>query len=84
MRAYGYARGRPDDDDEEPVLLELSEVTFVGTPDALREVAEFLIAASQDLEKYGQDFGHVHLQHKNPRWRSMMPQFVDVIVARGS
>lgn len=29
MRAYGYARGRPDDDDEEPVLLELSEVSFV-------------------------------------------------------
>jgi hypothetical protein len=55
MKAYGYQK-----DGEE--LLELKEVTFQLGLDEIENLIQFFSAARDDLEKFGDEFGHSHLQ----------------------
>lgn len=76
LTAYGV----PDGDErlESPVRLE--EVTLVATPDALREVAAFLIRAADLMDLHGEAFGHEHLRSF---CRGLTPKSADIIISRG-
>ncbi len=62
-------------------LMEMSEITFEGSPTELRAIAAFLTRSADELEKHGKNFGHNHLKdEKHPApWSS---DAVDVIVAQ--
>lgn len=77
IRAFGHRRNQPDGDDRP---IELSEVTFVASPAALRRIAQHLHEAAAALERHGPAFGHAHLQDAWDGWTSAD---VDVIVASG-
>ncbi len=72
MKGFGYRR----DDDVLPVM-ELSEMTFTGTPDEIRRIAHFLEWAADEMERLSAKFGHRHLRDK---WRKWNKKHVDVIV----
>lgn len=73
--AFGYADVEPTEEDTE--LLSLREVTFVASPDSLREIAAFLLQAASWMEARGDRFGHEHLRDSlRERWEG-----TDVIVA---
>lgn len=60
--AYGY----PEEEEEEEERTEpiaLREVTFVASPDSLREIAAFLLQAASTIEAHADKFGHAHLCH---------------------
>jgi hypothetical protein len=72
INAWGYSRS----DDE---LLEMREVTFNATPDALRDVARFLTETA-DLLASGQfKHSHEHIESFVSDWRTRFPQ-IDFIV----
>jgi hypothetical protein len=62
-------------------LVELSEVTFVASPEALREIAVFLHKAADQMEQTGERFGHSHIQDEVEGWADYEPGRPDVIVA---
>jgi hypothetical protein len=41
---------------------QLKEVTFCGSPEVLRCVAEFLQRAATAMERHGAEFGHMHFE----------------------
>ena len=57
MRCYGYAH---KSEDEKP--MELSEVTLVGSPATLRDLARFLLLVAEKMEDHGDQFGHEHFE----------------------
>lgn len=75
MKFYAYPDGKPLN---EHGLVELSELTFRGDADALRTIAQFLLASADEMDKLGQHFGHSHLQDACETWDENWP---DVIVA---
>ena len=62
-------------------LVELSETTFVASPDALRAIATFLARAAEEMEQRGERFSHTHIQDEVEDWRDHEPEWPDVIVA---
>jgi hypothetical protein len=76
MKAHGYAKKQLSPQG----LLEISEVTFSGAPCSIREVARFLLAAADEMERRGGRFSHSHIREHFPEWHERWP---DVIVARG-
>jgi hypothetical protein len=74
--AYGYAKRTVSENG----LVELTEVTLVGTPSELRRIAAFIALGADAIEKHGAKFGHEHLQDQadlKPRWDDSA---VDLIV----
>lgn len=71
--AYGY----PEEEEEERTEpISLREVTFVASPDSLREIAAFLLQAASSMEVHGDRFGHEHLRDSlRERWEG-----ADIIV----
>jgi uncharacterized membrane-anchored protein YjiN (DUF445 family) len=76
MKVFGRISRHCSDDE----LVELSEATFVGSPDALRKVATFLTHAAEQLEQRGNRFVHSHIQDEVEDWSSHEPEWPDVIV----
>lgn len=62
-------------------LLEMKEVTFVTSPQVLREVARFLVAAAQEMEagKLSESW-HRHIGNVVQDWDARFPG-KDIIVA---
>jgi ankyrin repeat protein len=58
MELYGHPL--EDDDDEKSFVLR--QVGFRADPATLRNVAEFLKQAADEIEEWGLDFGHRHYQ----------------------
>jgi hypothetical protein len=56
----------------------MKEVTFSGSPSAIRAVAEFLLQAADEMET-SERFDHLHAQDEMPSWVESWP---DVIVVR--
>lgn len=77
MKVFGRIHRHCSDDG----LVELSEATFVGSPDALRQIAAFLSHAAQQLEQRGERFSHAHIQDEVESWGSHESEWPDVIVA---
>lgn len=75
LKAYGYSPNVPASGGPLP----LSEVSFVGDPATLREVAAFLLHSADEMERHGEAFGHEHLCDT---WDGWQPGSADVIVAR--
>jgi hypothetical protein len=73
MKIFGYAKKQAS----LPGLLEMSEVSFVGSPEQIRAVARFLTDSADKMEQ-SQSFGHSHFQDECPEWQEEWP---DVIVA---
>ena len=74
MKAYGYSNSV----DVEGGPLSLSEVSFCGTPEALRKVAMFLNEMAEAMEG-NHKFGHSHLRDMCPEWGE---DSADVIVVK--
>jgi hypothetical protein len=75
MKAYGYAKKTISDKG----LLEMGEVTFTGSPSSIREIARFLMAAADEIEKHQGRFDHAHMGEGCESWLDEWP---DIIVAR--
>ena len=75
LKAYGYSSRVP----ASRGALPLTEVSFVGDPATLRQVAAFLLRSADEMERHGAAFGHEHLRDAWEGWR---PGSADVIVPR--
>jgi hypothetical protein len=73
MKLYGYATGT--DEPEQVVPSELAEITLVASPDELRAIATFLLAAADGMEKRGKNWEHEHLADKHKEFHNS-PHFV--------
>jgi hypothetical protein len=75
---YGYALKELDDG---PGLLEMKEVTFSAEPSVLREIGNFLIAMSRQMDAGGfAKTSHRHIGDVIPDWDGRFPN-KDIIVA---
>jgi hypothetical protein len=59
MKIFGYEV--TDSEDWQP-LLTLREATIKTTPENLRKIAKFILQAADEMEEFGEDFDHMHLQ----------------------
>jgi len=76
-KAFGRAKKKASKDG----LLEMSEITFVGSPADLRKIAAFIVKSAAELERHGKEFGHNHLRDE----RDLGPwtdEGVDVIITQ--
>ena len=58
----------------------MSEVTFSGASSSIRQVAQFLLAAADEMDRRGPQFSHAHIGEHFSDWHERWP---DIIVARG-
>lgn len=73
MKIHGYKdEGLPI---EQIGPSELAEITLVATPHELREIAAFLKAAADNMERLGPEYDHEHLSDKKPGFEGS-PHFV--------
>ncbi len=72
LTLFGYEQGS-----EAEAPLKLEEVSIAADPATLRRMAEFLVHAAGEIEKYGSKFGHEHFEDfdGDPRRK---PRFVVV------
>ncbi|MBA4501357.1 Imm32 family immunity protein [Marinobacterium marinum] len=64
MDIYGYKEKDTNIDG----LMKLRDIGISASPATLRAVAKFLIAAADELEDMGDDFGHLHLMDEWEGW----------------
>jgi hypothetical protein len=76
MKTFGYAKKKVSPKG----LLEMREITFTGSAASIREVAGFLLAAAEEMEKHGHRFDHMHIGERCSNWLEKWP---DIVVARG-
>jgi hypothetical protein len=70
MKVFGY----PNRTVNPHGLVELREVTFVGTPTMLRGIAGFLLAAAEQMEeKATGSFNHLHMCSYSDVWQDTWP-----------
>ena len=74
MKAYGYSS--KVDIGEGP--LPLSEISFWGEPEVLREIAKFIELMANEIQ-CNPDFDHKHLRDS---WREWQDDYPDVIIGR--
>lgn len=56
-----------DTDDEK--FFEVEELRIDGDPDQLRYLAHFILREAEEIAKYGDDYGHTHLQDEWKGWK---------------
>ena len=47
----------------------LSEVAISASPDTLRDLADFLLAAAKEMEELGAEYDHLHLMDEWDKWK---------------
>jgi hypothetical protein len=73
---YGYSAKQVN----EYGLMEMREVTFATSPEVLREIADFLNAMADLMEKGGfRNCSHRHIDNVVRNWRNRFPD-KDVVV----
>jgi hypothetical protein len=73
MKIHGYSdQGLPI---KEIRPEELAEITLVASPAELRQIAAFLSAAADNMERMGAIYSHEHLADKQPGFDNS-PHFV--------
>ena len=77
MKTFGYAKKKLSPQG----LLEMREVTFIGSAASIREVARFLLVAADEMEKNGAQFSHMHIGEQCSHWLEKWP---DIVVSRRS
>ena len=71
MKLFGHTHSS-----DQPV--ELREVTFQASPDALRTIARFLEQMATELEEAPSGFEHCHVLDTIEEWPSQWPDLVVV------
>lgn len=72
MKIYGYEKNGKK-------LLVLKEASIVADVETLREIAAFINKTADEIEKYGEDFGHSHFQDYKKYFGE---EWSDIIVCR--
>lgn len=72
MKIFGYKTCDVNDEG----LLEMKEVTFLGKPKQLRQIADFLRSAADFIEANPGEFDHDHISSSNPAWNDDYPEVV--------
>ncbi len=68
MKLHGYPEeGKPQ---EAIASAELAEVTLEATPEELRAMAAFFLAAADEMDRMGMAYDHLHLGDAVPRFRN--------------
>jgi hypothetical protein len=75
MKTFGYAKKELSPQG----LLEMREITFTGSAASIREVAQFLLAAAEEMERSGHHFSHMHIGERCSGWLKKWP---DIVVSR--
>jgi len=70
MKIFGYQSRQVNENG----LLEMKEVTFQGTPEQLRLVADFLRGSADCIEANPGEFDHDHISFNNPSWNDDYPE----------
>jgi hypothetical protein len=76
MKAHGYAKKQITPKG----LCEMREVTFSGSSASIRQIARFLLAAADEMDRRGLQFSHIHIGERCTEWHEKWP---DIVVARG-
>ena len=76
MKAHGYAKKQVTPQG----LYALSEVTLSGSSVSIRKIAQFLLAAADDMDRQRHQFSHTHIGEHFPEWHEKWP---DIVVASG-
>lgn len=76
MKAHGYTKKQVTPKG----LYEMAEVTFTGASSSVRKIAQFLLAAADEMDRRGLHFSHAHIGEHFHEWPERWP---DIIVARG-
>jgi hypothetical protein len=74
MKIFGYKNKIINEHE----LLEMSEITFQASPEALKAIANFLNESADKMLEHKANFGHSHLQDE---WKNWKEEYPDVIVA---
>ena len=61
IKLFGYTEYTSEDDYDSSEYVHLREVTLAASPQVLRRIAKFMEYTANEIEKYGDDFGHRHL-----------------------
>ena len=69
MKIFGYK----SKDTETDGLMEMSDISFSGSPEKLRAIAKFLNDAASEIEEMGEEFGHLHLIDEWEGWEEGIP-----------
>uniref|UniRef100_UPI00195E92C0 Imm32 family immunity protein n=1 Tax=Microbulbifer mangrovi TaxID=927787 RepID=UPI00195E92C0 len=59
MKIFGYSRHGDE------TLLELAEATISASPEALRDIASFLLECADGIEKGGESWEHEHFKSQD-------------------
>ena len=71
MRFYGYSKKR-----DKNGCLELKECSIQANPKELKEIAQFLLECSREIEKNSQCWDHKHFKAKNLKIGKNTPEFI--------
>lgn len=72
MKVYGYSKKKLS----AAGLLEMREVTLCTSPETVRQIASFLLAAADAMEKKGEAFSHMHVDEVVKKWPRSWPQII--------
>ncbi|MFI8616459.1 hypothetical protein ACIGHN_13240 [Acidovorax sp. NPDC077693] len=54
-----------------------AEITLCATPGELRRMSEFLVFCAAEMDRMGDDYGHIHLDDRMKEFDGSSPHFVD-------
>ena len=65
MKITGYKKGDTDLEG----LIEMETIAIAASPETIRELANFLNHAADEMEEMGDDFDHLHLMDTWQNWK---------------
>lgn len=71
MKFYGYSKKTHGHG-----LHEMKEVTISANPDALKELARFILKCADEIESNNTQFNHDHFQPKDIKVGKDTPEFI--------
>ena len=69
MKITGHVREGTEVDG----LKELDSIAFVASAESLRQIAEFLVRAADEMDEMVPDFDHLHLMDEWDGWKNGYP-----------
>lgn len=72
MKVYGYSKAKLST----AGLLEMREVTLCTSPEIIRQIASFLLAAADVMEREDEAFSHMHVDESIQKWPRSWPQII--------
>ena len=69
MKITGYKKRDTDLEG----LMEMETIAIAASPETIRELANFLNHAADEMEEMGDDFDHLHLMDTWQNWKEGLP-----------